>query len=909
MQTKLFRPRLRPLLIPRPHLIEKLNQGFHRQLTLISAPAGFGKTTLVSEWLADGKRPSAWLSLDARDSELPRFLTYFVAALQTVAQSNAEGVVPTLGTKTAAMLESPQPQPIESILTVLLNEIAASPQDFVLVLDDYHVVKAPSVDQALTFLLEHLPPQMHLIITTRQDPALPLARLRVRGLLTELRAADLRVTLAETAVFLNDQMNLNLRPEDIATLEKRTEGWAACVQLAALSLSQRAAAQRTHFIQQFTASHRYLLDYLVDEVLSQQSARIRQFLTRTAVLRRFNAALCEAVVGASNPTSLIELERANLFLISLDSADEWFRYHHLFAELLQHQLTQTEPDIWPHLHIRAADWFAEASYLDDAIYHALQAPDYDRATTFLSNHIENMVVRGDFYAALHHINQLPPTYRDTNLRLTLYHAWALLFVGQFSDCARTVERLNTLPNPLNWPLTAYETVFKGYLMIRNGRFPHSMRQGIPLLEQAFDQLAQLADPDRTTLIMQGAAAVELAFNYTFENEIKKSATMAQAAVRLNMKAGNTLAALAAWGMLGQVTCAQGQWRRAADILQQGLAQAQVWADALPWPNTRLLAAAPLALNMGLIHYQWNELDKAAQLIEEADELYALTGAINRADGLLGLAQLRWAQGKATAVAEIVKTMQQLGQESPFDYVRQRLAAAVVEWQIRLVQMGDEWTYLQAGIQTWAESCGLQGDDPLTFQSEQQYIALVRAWCLTAQVKAALALLQRLQAFAAETDRLGDVWRYQVLAVVAQMQLGETAAARHLLQETMNVTEPEGLIRLYIDEGQPIANLLLQLPSAPYRNRLLAAFNHPSFDLDQDKLPRAKPQSPLIEPLSTRELEVLQLMAAGATNQQIANELIIAHATAKKHVSNILGKLGVGNRVTAVAHARDRGLIE
>ncbi|MFK7806108.1 MAG: LuxR C-terminal-related transcriptional regulator [Anaerolineae bacterium] len=870
-------------------------------MTLISAPAGFGKTTVITEWINACDRKFAWLSLDERDSDLSRFLLYFVHAMQTV--------VPSFGEKTVAMLEGTQPFSTESILTTLLNEVTAIPHEIALVLDDYHVLDSPQIDEVLTFFLDHLPQQMNLVIATRQEPALPLARLRARGLLSELRSTDLRFTAEEISVFLNDLMVLNLDPEELIDLEKRTEGWAASLQLIALSLKQRAETKRSQFIQQFTTSNQYLMDYLIDEVLSQQSTQGRQFLRFTAILRRFNASLCRAVVGNNNPTRLIDLDRANLFLISLDETHVWFRYHHLFAELLQHQLRQTEAGLLPQLHLRAANWFAEAGYLDDAIYHALQASDYDRATTFLSEHIENMVIRGDFRSALYYINQLPPTHRNIDQRICLYHAWALLFIGQFNQCAQTIENLTALPNLLGWPVTAYETLIKGYLAIRNDRFPNSLHQGIPLLQQAFDQLAQLPEPDKTNLMMQGAAAVELAFNYPFENEIRKSAAMAQSAVDLNVKAGNSLAALAAWSKLGEFVCAQGEWHRAADILNQGLNQVRVWSGEFHWSNSKLLAAAPLILNKGLIHYQWNELDKATQLIEEAEALYAQLNGLNRPEGMLGLAWLRWSQGNEAAIAEILKTLQELSQASPFVFVQQRLEAAVVEWQIRLMLMGDKWNYLQTEIQTWVERCGLQRDDPLNSYNEPGYVALVRAWCFMGQVEAALILIQRLQTFATESGRTGDVWRYRVIEIVAQKKLGKTDTARHILQETMHATEPESLIRLYVDEGQPLASLLQQLPTAPYRDRLLAALNRPSIESSQLEPKSPNLRSELIEPLSSRELEVLQLLTAGATNQQIADKLFIAHTTAKKHVSNIMGKLGVGNRVSAVAHARDLGLIK
>ena len=375
LQTKLYVPRLRPSLVPRPHLIEKLNQGLHRKLTLISAPAGFGKTTLVSEWIAGGERPFAWLSLDERDSELTRFLTYFIAALQTLS--------PEIGKRVSGMLESPQPPPTEAILTALLNEIAAIPQEFALVLDDYHVVDAPPVDQALTFLLEHLPPQMHLVITTREDPNLPLARLRVRGQLTELRATDLRFSRNEAAAFLKQVMGLDLSEADIAALEARTEGWIAGLQMAALSMQGQQDA--TDFIQSFTGSHRFVLDYLVEEVLHQQPESVQKFLLQTAVLKQMTGPLCNALTGDNDSQEILEsLEHANLFLVPLDNERRWYRYHHLFAELLRQRLQQSaEADDIADLHIRASQWYEANGQELEAFHHAAAANDVERAARLI----------------------------------------------------------------------------------------------------------------------------------------------------------------------------------------------------------------------------------------------------------------------------------------------------------------------------------------------------------------------------------------------------------------------------------------------------------------------------------------------------------------------------------------------
>jgi len=368
LATKLYIPPPRPQLVPRLRLIERLNEGLRRKLTLISAPAGFGKTTLVSEWVAGCERPAVWLSLDEGDSDPTRFLAYFIAALQTIA--------PTTGVGVLAALQSPQPPPTELLLTTLLNEIAVIPDNFILVLDDYHAIEAQPVDMALAFLLEHLPPQMHLVIATREDPPLPLARLRVRGQLTELRAADLRFTPAEAVEFLNQMMGLNLSAENIAALEAHTEGWVAGLQLAALSMQGRSDA--ASFIKSFTGSHHFVLDYLVEEVLQRQPEPVRNFLLQTAILDRLCSPLCDAVTGQEDGRGMLEaLERGNLFVVPLDDQRRWYRYHHLFAEVLQAQLREAQPDLLATLHERASAWYERNGLRPDAIHHALAAKDFE----------------------------------------------------------------------------------------------------------------------------------------------------------------------------------------------------------------------------------------------------------------------------------------------------------------------------------------------------------------------------------------------------------------------------------------------------------------------------------------------------------------------------------------------------
>jgi len=393
LQTKLYIPPARPdaQRVSRPRLIERLDAGIRRKLTLVSAPAGFGKTTLVSEWVqATGEVAPpiaiAWLSLDEGDNDPTRFLSYSIAALRTIEANIAKGVL--------SALQSPQPPPAEDILTVLINEIAAIPGRILLVLDDYHLIEAQPIHDALTFLLRHLPPQMHLVIATREDPPLILARLRARGQLTELRAADLRFTSSEAAVFLNQVMNLDLSAEDIAALERRTEGWIAGLQLAAISMQGRKDA--TSLIESFTGSHRFVLDYLIEEVLNQQSESVQTFLLQTAILDRLAGSLCDALSGQDNGQAILEsFERANLFIFSLDESRRWYRYHHLFADLLRQRLHQTQPEQLPILHRRASEWYEQNGFIDEATAHALRAEDIVRVANLIEEHVDALWGRGE----------------------------------------------------------------------------------------------------------------------------------------------------------------------------------------------------------------------------------------------------------------------------------------------------------------------------------------------------------------------------------------------------------------------------------------------------------------------------------------------------------------------------------
>src|SRR5215216_1241455 len=427
LATKLYVPPPRPKVVSRTRLIERLNEGLHRKLTLISAPAGFGKTTLVSEWVAGCERPTAWLSLDEGDNDPARFLAYLIAALQQIA--------PNIGAEVMGLLQSPQPPPAASILTDLLNEITAIPDHFILVLDDYHVIDSKTIDQALSFLLEHQPPQVHLVIVTREDPDLPLARLRAQGQLTELRAAGLRFTASEAAEFLNTVMGLNLSAADIASLEDRTEGWIAGLQLAALSM--QGSKDTANFIKSFTGSHHFVMDYLVEEVLQQQPESVQTFLLRTSILDRLCGSLCDAVLldasgSASGQETLEYLERANLFLVPLDNERRWYRYHHLFADLLRQRLQQIAPsrDEVSELHRRASQWYEDHGLEIEAFQHAASANDVNRAERLIEGQGVPLQFKGAAAPVLKWLDSLPRAALDANPSLWVTYATALFFSGR-----------------------------------------------------------------------------------------------------------------------------------------------------------------------------------------------------------------------------------------------------------------------------------------------------------------------------------------------------------------------------------------------------------------------------------------------------------------------------------------------
>jgi LuxR family maltose regulon positive regulatory protein len=893
----------------------RLNEGLG--LTLISAPAGFGKTTLVSDWLHQSKTPAAWLSLDEGDNDPTRFLAYLVAALQTIAANIGEELLAGLHAS------QPQPPPTELMLTVLLNEIATIPEIFVLILDDYHVIEAKPIDQALTFLLEHLPPNMQLVITTREDPALPLARYRVRSQLTELRAADLRFTPAEAATFLNQVMGLELLAEDVASLDDRTEGWIAGLQLAALSMQGRDPSRLPGFIKAFAGDNRYIVDYLVEEVLQRQPERVRTFLLQTSILDRLSAPLGEAVTGQEDSQGMLEgLERGNLFVIPLDDKRQWYRYHHLFADVLHAHLLKEQPKQASGLHRRASRWYEQNDLPAEAVRHALAAEDFERAAALVEL-AWPAIFRGFQPATwLGWVKSLPDELVRARPVLSVGCAWTLLDSGQLEaaeaylqdterwlDTTADRDERSEAPSAGTCPEQSRRMVVVNEKEFRS--LPASIASARAYLAQARGDVPATVKNARRALDLfpeaehyqRGIAAMFLGLAYWTGGELEAAyRSVANSVASLHL-AGNIYFQIVGTVFLAGIRAAQGRRQEATRIYEQALQLAAEQGQSAPAvPGT-----ADLYVGLSELARERDDLEAATQ--------YLLTGKKLSEQSVLPGSEYRWgaamarikeAQGEFEDALDLLHRAERLYKRDPVPDVRPIGALKTRLWlrQGRLTEaLG------------WAREQGLSADDDLSYLREFEHITLARV--LIAQykserversIKKAMGLLERLLQAAETGGRIGSMIEILVLQALAHQAQGDIPAALPSLERALSLAEPEGYLRIFVDEGQPMQTLLAESSAQGadpvYVTQLLATMNRHLGD--ETAVP--EPNQLLIEPLSQRELEVLRLLAIGHTNQVIADELIIAVSTVKKHVNSIFGKLGVGSRTQAVSRARDLDLL-
>lgn len=907
LATKFYVPPVRRDYVPRPRLLERLDEALHRRLTLVSAPAGFGKTTLLSEWLtkrdrwtiADGSLPSAtWLSLDAEDNELGRFLSYLVAALAATA--------PEVGQAAGNLLRMPQLPPTETILTILINELCSLPSDLVLVLEDYHTIEAAAIHSALTFLLDNLPPQVHLVISTRADPPLPLSRWRSRDMMVEIHAGHLRFTREESVAYLNDVMNLRLVSEDVTALSQRTEGWIVGLQMAALALQGRGSQQdASAFVQAFSGSHHYILDYLVEEVLAHQPEEVQTFLQQTSILSQLTGPLCDAVrfgkagspTGSDDGQAMLEaLDTANLFLVPLDDERRWYRYHHLFAEVLRARLQRASGrEGVAHLHLRASEWYEGRGEVTEAFRHAVAAQDFERAARLIEENWLRIGHAGQMNTVLRWLQSMPEEVVRAHPMLSGAYAWVLWLTGRmdavepYLDAAGEVWEQQAAAGTMDPDHQRWQA---GGPALRTNLARHRGQ-----LEEAIQfahQTLAMAVPDDA--LLQSYGHLGLAHAYRELGDYEQSLSAYVKGMPLARAAGNIAAANIAAFYLSRVLELQGHLHRAAEALR----------EALQFTESKGLGESPASaiLNIGLASLlcQWNELQQAEDHLLLGQELARLGGHHElRRNGGIVLARLRLAQGDPAGALAAIQEAEQATAKVEMPLASAELAA--YKARVWLAQ-GD-----LAAAARWAEGAAQRPGQDRGYTRQIEAVTLARVRFARGEMQQALDQLAACQQAADQSGGLGWAVEIGILRALVHEAMGRRSSALADLERALTQAEPQGYVQLFLDEGESMAVLLRRVASlgvAPaYARRLLDALDRRAAVQE----PAATPGSPpLVEPLTEREMEVLRLMASGLSNREIAVELVLAMGTVKAHLHNIYGKLGVRGRVEAASRARELHLL-
>jgi LuxR family maltose regulon positive regulatory protein len=904
LETKLYIPQPRRGLVLRPRLSERLDRGAASKLVLVSAPAGFGKTTLLTEWLAagpagpGGERLAAWLSLDRGDNDPASFWAYVIAALRTVASEVGEGAL--------ALLDAPQPAPIEVVLTTLLNDLGAVAGEIVLVLDDYHVIEGREVQGGMAFLLDHLPPGLHVVIASRADPVLPLARLRARGELAEIRAAQLRFTAEEAAAYLTG-MGLALTARDVAALEGRTEGWIAALQLAALSMQGRDDV--ASFIAGFAGDDRYVVDYLAEEVLARQSDRVQAFLLQTCILGRLSGPLCDAVTGQGGGKAMLEaLDRGNLFLVPLDDRRRWYRYHHLFADVLRARLWDEQPGQVPGLHRRASEWHGQNGELSEAVGHALAAGDFERAAGLVELASPAMRRTRQEAKLRGWLEVLPSEVVRARPVLSVDFAGVLLMGGELEGVEgrlRDAERwLAPATGHREEPqdpaaemvvadeeeylrLPATIESYRAAQALARGDAPGTVRHAQRAIELALDD----------DHLCRASAAALLGLVYWGSGDLEAGHRAYSACVAGLRRAGHIADTFGCSIALADIRSTQGRLGDALRTLEQALQLAGEQGGPV------LRGTADMYVGMSEIARERDDLRAATQLLLRSQELGEHTGLPqNRYRWRVAMARVRQAEGDLHGALDLLNEAERLYVSDFFPNVRPVPAVRARVW-IAQGRLGEALG--------WAREQGLSVDDDLSYLREFEHITLARLLLARYQderaqrlMHEAAGLLERLLPAAETGGRTGRVIEILVLRALAHQALGDTPAALAALERAMMLAEPEDYVRVFADEGPPMTSLLRaaakQGTRRDYARRLLAAVGTTETG--------SRTTLALIDPLSERELDVLRLLGTELDGPAIARELMVSLNTMRTHTKNIYAKLAVTNRRAAVRRAAELNLL-
>lgn len=902
LATKLYIPRVRASLVARPRLLERLDAGMQGKLTLISALPGSGKTTLLSEWQATKANqhfPLAWVSLDESDNDATVFWSYIAKAIETLAPNIANDVL--------ALLHSFPSPPIESVLIMLINVIDSTIQgDFALVLDDYHCIENEAIHIGLTFLLDHLPPSMHIILVTRVDPPLPLARLRVRGQLTEIRTADLRFTLAEAVIYLSQTMKLHLSAENATWLTDRTEGWIAGLQLAALSL--RGQEDNASFLQNFSGNQRYVLEYLTQEVLERQPADVQYFLQHTAILYRLSPEICNAITEGTNGLEMLHwLDKANLFLISLDQEQYWYRYHALFRDFLLRTLHNTHTETYVHtLHLRAAAWYEQHALEHEAVHHLLASGDYERTTDYIERIARSMWMRGEGVTLQHWLSTLPEQIVHARPQLNLYFVWSLIASNRTRQAKQRLEEIMAVlqthdckDKPCDDEMMHAEALI---LQATLARFSGDVSRTLALSQQALEYL-----PLNST-ILHSINTLNLAHAYGMRGDVRLASETFQQAITLGRAVDNTYTVILALNTLIRLQIEQGKLRSAFTSCNE----TQQFAKHHGCEH--LLIMSQTAIKEGELFYEWNKLDEAQVRIEQGIALGQHKSNVRfLLQGYMALARVFHAQG------EIEQAHTELAQAA--ELAREHHSSLLVHIEALEARLWLAEGNLPSAL-SWYERSGLNVDDTPNYAQEFLYLTLVRVLIAQGKLKDVVGLLERLHRSAVSGERNGTVIEILLLQAKANAIQNKKSEAFTAIERSLSLAEPEGYIRQFLDEGKTITQLLTDFLAwntstektkrlHTYVSSLLDTFARsstlPLAIAAQSNEVRTR-QLPFRETLGEREHEVLHYLATGLSNQAIADEMVVAVSTIKSHLKSIYRKLNVDSRTHAVARARELHLL-
>jgi LuxR family transcriptional regulator, maltose regulon positive regulatory protein len=891
LATKLHIPAVRSRRVARLRLQQRVDAALRggRCLILVSAPAGFGKTTLLVDWIQHSRLPAAWLSLDRGDNDPARFLAYLSAAL--------EKIRPAIRADQAALREALPLSAAEPILTALINHLDESAAPFVLILDDYHTIEAPAIHDAVTFLFEHLPPHAHLIIAGRSDPPLPLALLRARDQLVELRAAELSFTPVEAAAFLNEVMNLDLTSEDVAALEERTEGWIAGLQMAALSLQGRD--DRSSFVRAFTGSHRFVLDYLIEEVLDRQTPATQDFLLETSILEQMTASLCEAVTGKANgQATLLQLEQSNLFVVPLDDERRWYRYHHLFGDLLRARLVQTRPELATALQRRASEWYAGNELIAEAMSAAVAARDIDQVARLAEENVIAMMDHGELSKLVSWMKAVPVEVMRVRPWLCVAHAWVSVYTGQLAavePCLQEAERVrreHAVDQAREARLVGHIAAIRSSAALLKGEDDSAV-------ELAYEALQTLPEKD---CMARGFALRVLGLTYRTDGDLITALTLLREASDMNRLAGDSHLAITVLHDLARTEMLHGELQQACATCQEGL---RLVEEHRRRGGGQLPATGYVYALLGRVLCEQNDLEAAA----------------NYAQASVALSQ-RWELAEVLAdcyvdLAVILRTRGEL--DSALDAIRaaRQTAQRLSDWYVSMIEPYEARIHLARGdmaaVAQWAARQRHVTDFGRNIYLACNGLALARVFIAQQRYGETLPVLDQILQASEKVQATAQVLEAVVLEAVAFEAQHKTDLAVNALRRALALGEPRGYVRIFIDEGAPMGDLLRQAAArgiaSEYVDRLLMALKEDQSRGERLLQPSTLiPQPALIEPLTDRELEVLRLVSIGQSNEAIAETLVISVETVKKHLKNVYGKLDVHNRVAAANRGREAGLL-